>query len=74
VLIDPAADVLTAARELRAVEPALPVIDVVVPVHDEEADLEPCLRRLHAYLFVGQRGLSGTDRATAARPTAGDCR
>jgi putative flippase GtrA len=27
-----------------------PVIDVVVPVHDEEADLEPCLRRLHAHL------------------------
>ncbi|MCW2508454.1 MAG: hypothetical protein JWP68_1602, partial [Modestobacter sp.] len=27
-----------------------PVVDVVVPVHDEEADLEPCLRRLHAYL------------------------
>jgi putative flippase GtrA len=28
----------------------LPVVDVVVPVHDEEADLEPCLRRLHRYL------------------------
>jgi putative flippase GtrA len=27
-----------------------PVVDVVVPVHDEEADLEPCLRRLHAHL------------------------
>jgi putative flippase GtrA len=27
-----------------------PVLDVVVPVHDEEADLEPCLRRLHAHL------------------------
>jgi putative flippase GtrA len=27
-----------------------PVVDVVVPVHDEEADLEPCLRRLHRYL------------------------
>jgi putative flippase GtrA len=30
--------------------PARPVVDVVVPVHDEETDLEPCLRRLHAYL------------------------
>ncbi|MCU1617573.1 MAG: hypothetical protein JWO98_5113, partial [Frankiales bacterium] len=30
--------------------PARPVLDVVVPVHNEEADLEPCLRRLHAYL------------------------
>ena len=27
-----------------------PVIDVVVPVHNEETDLEPCLRRLHAHL------------------------
>jgi hypothetical protein len=27
-----------------------PVLDVVVPVHDEEDDLEPCLRRLHAHL------------------------
>src|SRR3712207_4641590 len=27
-----------------------PVLDLVVPVHDEERDLEPCLRRLHAYL------------------------
>jgi putative flippase GtrA len=27
-----------------------PVLDVVVPVHDEEVDLEPCLRRLHAHL------------------------
>jgi putative flippase GtrA len=27
-----------------------PVLDVVVPVHNEEADLEPCLRRLHAHL------------------------
>ncbi|MGY1830132.1 glycosyltransferase [Geodermatophilus sp. SYSU D01180] len=27
-----------------------PVLDVVVPVHDEETDLERCLRRLHAHL------------------------
>src|SRR4051794_9632551 len=27
-----------------------PTLDVVVPVHNEEADLEPCLRRLHAHL------------------------
>jgi putative flippase GtrA len=26
------------------------VLDVVIPVHDEEADLEPCIRRLHAHL------------------------
>jgi putative flippase GtrA len=30
--------------------PTAPVLDVVVPVHNEEADLEPCLRRLHAHL------------------------
>jgi putative flippase GtrA len=27
-----------------------PVLDVVVPVHNEEVDLEPCVRRLHAHL------------------------
>jgi putative flippase GtrA len=27
-----------------------PVLDVVVPVYNEEADLEPCVRRLHAHL------------------------
>jgi putative flippase GtrA len=27
-----------------------PVLDVVIPVHNEERDLEPCVRRLHAYL------------------------
>src|SRR5689334_19564112 len=31
-------------------EPGRPVLDVVVPVHNEETDLEPCLRRLHAHL------------------------
>jgi putative flippase GtrA len=30
--------------------PQAPVLDVVIPVHNEESDLEPCLRRLHAYL------------------------
>ncbi|MFC6082871.1 glycosyltransferase [Sphaerisporangium aureirubrum] len=27
-----------------------PVLDVVVPVHNEEDDLEPCVRRLHEHL------------------------
>lgn len=27
-----------------------PVLDVVIPVFNEEADLEPCIRRLHAHL------------------------
>jgi putative flippase GtrA len=29
-----------------------PVLDVVVPVHNEEIDLEPCVRRLHGYLVA----------------------
>ncbi|GLW95082.1 sugar translocase [Actinokineospora globicatena] len=29
-----------------------PVLDVVVPVHNEERDLEPCVRRLHAHLHA----------------------
>ncbi|BCB78610.1 bifunctional glycosyltransferase family 2/GtrA family protein [Phytohabitans flavus] len=28
----------------------VPVLDVVIPVYNEEIDLEPCVRRLHAYL------------------------
>ncbi|MFG2041564.1 glycosyltransferase [Dactylosporangium sp. NPDC048998] len=27
-----------------------PVLDIVIPVHNEEADLRPCVRRLHANL------------------------
>lgn len=27
-----------------------PVLDVVIPVYNEEKDLDPCVRRLHAYL------------------------
>ncbi|WP_104475915.1 bifunctional glycosyltransferase family 2/GtrA family protein [Actinokineospora auranticolor] len=34
---------------VRTTGPA-PVLDVVVPVHNEERDLEPCVRRLHAHL------------------------
>ena len=29
---------------------AVPVLDVTIPVYNEERDLEECLRRLHAYL------------------------
>jgi putative flippase GtrA len=38
-----------AADDTRLVAP---VLDVVVPVHNEEIDLEPCVRRLHAYLVT----------------------
>ncbi|MBV8993796.1 MAG: bifunctional glycosyltransferase family 2/GtrA family protein [Pseudonocardiales bacterium] len=27
-----------------------PVVDIVIPVYNEETDLEPCVRRLHAHL------------------------
>jgi putative flippase GtrA len=30
-----------------------PVIDIVIPVFNEEDDLEPCVRRLHAHLTTG---------------------
>src|SRR6476661_959027 len=30
---------------------AVPVLDVTIPVYNEERDLEACLRRLHAYLL-----------------------
>ncbi|MGH3889583.1 MAG: glycosyltransferase [Pseudonocardiaceae bacterium] len=34
--------------------PALsPVVDIVIPVYNEENDLEPCVRRLHAHLTAG---------------------
>ena len=32
---------------------AVPALDVVVPVHNEEADLESSVRRLHAHLSAG---------------------
>src|SRR3954451_15899461 len=39
-----------AAARAAAPGPGIPTLDIVVPVHDEETELEPCLRRLHAYL------------------------
>jgi putative flippase GtrA len=40
----------SAADDAAATGPRPPVLDVVVPVHNEETDLEPCLRRLHEHL------------------------
>ncbi|MFD7917855.1 glycosyltransferase [Streptomyces sp. NPDC059740] len=37
-------------REHLCPAPTDTVLDVVVPVYNEEQDLEPCVRRLHAYL------------------------
>ncbi|MCX5196373.1 bifunctional glycosyltransferase family 2/GtrA family protein [Streptomyces sp. NBC_00249] len=38
------------ARTPLAPLPGLPVLDVVIPVFNEEKDLGPCVRRLHAHL------------------------
>src|SRR3954471_10250848 len=38
------------SAEVEPAGPPSPVLDVVVPVRNEEIDLEPCLRRLHAHL------------------------
>ncbi|MFD8013823.1 glycosyltransferase, partial [Streptomyces sp. NPDC059762] len=41
---------LPAREHLPVSEAGRAVVDVVVPVHNEEKDLEPCVRRLHAHL------------------------
>ncbi|WP_369197523.1 glycosyltransferase [Streptomyces djakartensis] len=41
---------LPAREHLPAAPAGTPVLDVVVPVHNEEKDLQPCVRRLHAHL------------------------
>lgn len=40
-------------REAIATDGAAPVLDVVVPVFNEERDLAPCVRRLHDHLVAG---------------------
>jgi putative flippase GtrA len=42
--------VLTAVGRAVVVDPTRPVLDVVVPVHNEATGLGRCVRRLHAYL------------------------
>jgi glycosyltransferase involved in cell wall biosynthesis/putative flippase GtrA len=41
---------VSAASRRTPVPTGTTVLDVVVPVYNEEADLEPCLRRLHEHL------------------------
>ncbi|MEC3920423.1 glycosyltransferase [Nocardia sp. CDC160] len=46
-------DTVTAVREADSAEAVTaPVVDVVVPVYNEEVDLGPCVRRLHAFLTL----------------------
>ncbi|MEV7417454.1 bifunctional glycosyltransferase family 2/GtrA family protein [Streptomyces sp. NPDC089919] len=46
----PSSGTLPARRHLPAHVPGAPVLDVVIPVYNEERDLEPCVRRLHEHL------------------------
>ncbi|MEV7786677.1 bifunctional glycosyltransferase family 2/GtrA family protein [Streptomyces sp. NPDC088106] len=41
---------LPAREHLPAAGAGAPVLDVVIPVHNEEKDLRPCVRRLHQHL------------------------
>jgi putative flippase GtrA len=38
------------SRPITAPVVGTPVLDVVIPVHNEQTDLEPCVRRLHVHL------------------------
>ncbi|MEV2255263.1 bifunctional glycosyltransferase family 2/GtrA family protein [Streptomyces sp. NPDC050147] len=46
----PGGEHLPVREHLPAWGGGLPVLDVVIPVYNEEADLESCVRRLHAHL------------------------
>ncbi|MEU6732865.1 bifunctional glycosyltransferase family 2/GtrA family protein [Streptomyces physcomitrii] len=46
------ADPMAAPGSAPGTDPeTAPVLDVTIPVHNEERDLEPCVRRLHAHLL-----------------------
>jgi len=47
---DPSLGVLPAREHLPAGAGDAPVLDVVIPVYNEEQDLGPCVRRLHQHL------------------------
>lgn len=46
-------ETVTVAATERTEHTGSPVLDVVIPVYNEEADLGVCVRRLHAYLRDG---------------------
>ena len=48
-------------------EPTAPVVDIVVPVYNEERALEPSVRRLHGYLTPDSRS-RGASRSSTTRP------
>ncbi len=47
-----------------------PIVDVVVPVHNEEVDLEPSVRRLHATSPTTSRSARASRSPTTPAPTA----
>ncbi|MFI0977903.1 glycosyltransferase [Streptomyces sp. NPDC021093] len=46
----PEQPVLPARHPMGATADGTPLLDVVIPVHNEERDLEPCVRRVRAHL------------------------
>ncbi|KKZ70150.1 bifunctional glycosyltransferase family 2/GtrA family protein [Streptomyces showdoensis] len=48
--MSPSAETLPAREHLPVGAAGRPVLDVVIPVFDEEKDLEPCVLRLHEHL------------------------
>ena len=63
------ARLVTTARPARATVHVLPVVDVVVPVHNEEGDLERSVRRLDDFL---DREFPWPARITIADNASGD--
>ncbi|MYR56754.1 glycosyltransferase, partial [Streptomyces sp. SID625] len=47
---DPSPGPLPAREHLPAADAGTPVLDVVIPVYNEEKDLRPCVLRLHEHL------------------------
>ncbi|MBA2951965.1 bifunctional glycosyltransferase family 2/GtrA family protein [Streptomyces himalayensis] len=47
---DPSAGALPARKHIQAGEGGVPVLDVVIPVYNEEKDLRPCVERLYDHL------------------------
>ncbi|WP_190038165.1 bifunctional glycosyltransferase family 2/GtrA family protein [Streptomyces fructofermentans] len=47
---EPSSGTLPAREHLPAGHARTPVLDVVIPVHNEEKDLQPCVRRLREHL------------------------
>ncbi|MBA4867156.1 bifunctional glycosyltransferase family 2/GtrA family protein [Streptomyces sp. PSKA54] len=47
---DPSAGALPARKHIQAGEGGVPVLDVVIPVYNEEKDLRPCVDRLYDHL------------------------